>query len=109
LCGHLKNRLQSKDSDSGLHMNFFREPEKFWTKSALALWKPFSGSGSTYWTNALRQIESTRNEIGNGPLSYSYQGSDLEMLIVGYPRPWRSWCNALSDSEHWLLELQTSI
>jgi hypothetical protein len=65
LFGHLKNAF--KDSNSGLQMNFFRESEKFWAKSALTLWKQFSGSGSTDWTDvlqhcsiaALRQMEST--------------------------------------------------
>jgi hypothetical protein len=54
LFGHLKNRLQSKDGNSGLQINFFRASEKFWTKSALTLWKRFSGSGSTDWTHALQ-------------------------------------------------------
>jgi hypothetical protein len=43
LFGHLKNRLQSKDSNSGLQMHFFRESENLWTKSALTLLKRFSG------------------------------------------------------------------
>jgi hypothetical protein len=37
----------SEERNSGLKMNFFRESKKFWTKSALRLWKRFSGSGST--------------------------------------------------------------
>jgi hypothetical protein len=52
LFGHLKNRLQSNDSNSGLQVNFFQASEKFWTKSALALWKRFSGSRLTDWTKA---------------------------------------------------------
>jgi hypothetical protein len=67
-----------------------RESDKFWTKSALAHWKRFSGSGSTDRSNtlhcialhgiawhcialhgiALQQMESTQNEVNNGPLSY---------------------------------------
>jgi hypothetical protein len=43
-----------KDKNSGLQMNIFQESEKFWTKSALTLWKRFSGSGSTDWTDALQ-------------------------------------------------------
>jgi hypothetical protein len=41
LFGHLKTAC--KHSNSGLQMSFFREPEKFWTKSALILRKQFSG------------------------------------------------------------------
>jgi hypothetical protein len=52
LLGYLKTA--SEDSNSGLQMNFFRESEKFWTKSVLTLWKRVSGSGSTNWTNALQ-------------------------------------------------------
>jgi hypothetical protein len=33
-----------KDSNSGLHMHFLWESEKFWTKSALTLWKRSSES-----------------------------------------------------------------
>jgi hypothetical protein len=47
------SKTASKDSNSGLQMKFFRESEKFWTKSRLTLWKRFSGSGSTDWTDAL--------------------------------------------------------
>jgi hypothetical protein len=65
-------------------MNFFRESEKVWTKSALTLWKRFSGSGSTDWTHASQQTESTENEVNNGPSSYSLQRSDLEMLIPSW-------------------------
>jgi hypothetical protein len=65
------SKTASKDSNSSLQMNFFCESEKFWTKSALAVWKPFSGSGSTDRTDALRQMESTWNEANNGPLSDS--------------------------------------
>jgi hypothetical protein len=43
-----------KDKNSGLQMNFFRESEKFWTKSTLTLWKRVSGSGSTDRTNVLQ-------------------------------------------------------
>jgi hypothetical protein len=65
------SKIASKDSNSGMRMNFFQESEKFWTKSALTLWKRFSGSGSTDWTDALQQMESTWNEANNGLLSYS--------------------------------------
>jgi hypothetical protein len=84
-------------------MSFFRESEKFWTKSALALCKRFSGSGLTYWTDAvqhcsiaalqhcsiaaLQQMESTWNEVNNRPLNYSWQRSDLEMLILSCDAP----------------------
>jgi hypothetical protein len=54
LLGHLKNRLQSKHSNWGLQMNFVPESEKFWTKSALTIWKWFSSGGSTDWTDALQ-------------------------------------------------------
>jgi hypothetical protein len=40
------SKIASKDSNSGLHMNFFQELQKFWTKSALTLWNRLSGSGS---------------------------------------------------------------
>jgi hypothetical protein len=40
------SKTASKDSDSCLQMNCFRESEKFWTKSASILWTRFSGSGS---------------------------------------------------------------
>jgi hypothetical protein len=43
------SKIASKDNNSGLQMNFFRESEKFWTELVLALWKLFSGSGSTSW------------------------------------------------------------
>jgi hypothetical protein len=78
------SQTASKDVNSGLQMNFFREPEKFWTKSALTLWKRFSESGSTDWTHALQQTESRENEVNNGPSSYSLQRSDLEMLIPSW-------------------------
>jgi hypothetical protein len=88
LFGCLRNRRQSKDSNSGLQMNFFRESEKFWKNSTLTFCKRFSGSD---WINrldlciaALQQMESTWNEVDNGPLSYSWQGSDLEMLIPSW-------------------------
>jgi hypothetical protein len=70
-----------KDSNSSLQMNFFQEPEKFWTKSALIHGKRFSGTGSTDWTDALKQMKMTLNEVNNGLLSYSWQESDLEMRI----------------------------
>jgi hypothetical protein len=38
------SKTASKESNPGLQMKFFREYEKFWTKSALTLWKRFSGS-----------------------------------------------------------------
>jgi hypothetical protein len=60
----------SKDSNSSLQIKFFRESDKFWTKSALTLWKRFSGSGSTDWTDALQQMERTGNEVNNDPLRY---------------------------------------
>jgi hypothetical protein len=47
------SKIAFKDSNSRLHMIFFRESKKFWTKSALALWKQCSESGSTDWTDAL--------------------------------------------------------
>jgi hypothetical protein len=50
------SKVVSKDSNSRLQMNFFRESEKFWTKSALALWKRFSESESTDWTNAFQHF-----------------------------------------------------
>jgi hypothetical protein len=91
LFGYLQSHFQSKDSNSGLQMNFFRESENFWTKSALALWKRFSGNGSVDCINrldrciaALQQMESTWNEVNNSPLSYSWQRSDLEMLIPSW-------------------------
>jgi hypothetical protein len=89
------SKTASKDSNSGLQMNFFQESEKFWTKLALKHWKRFSGSGSTDWTDALQhcsiaalqhcsiatlqhcniatfqQMESTWNEANNSPLSDS--------------------------------------
>jgi hypothetical protein len=46
-------KIASKDSNSGAQMNFFREAEKFWTKSALTLWKQFSGSGSTDYIGSM--------------------------------------------------------
>jgi hypothetical protein len=52
--GYLKKRLQSKDSNWDLQMNFFGESQTFWTKSALTLCKHFSGSRSTNWTDALQ-------------------------------------------------------
>jgi hypothetical protein len=89
------SKIASKDGNSGLPMNFFRESEKFRTKAALTFWKRFSGSGSTDWADALQhcsiaalqhcsiaalqhcsiaalqQMESPWNEVDNGPLSYS--------------------------------------
>jgi hypothetical protein len=47
------SKTTSKDSNSGLQMNFLRKSERFWTKSGLTLWKEFSGSGSTDWIDAL--------------------------------------------------------
>jgi hypothetical protein len=44
----------SKDNNSGLQMKFFGESEKFWTNSVLALWKRFSGNGSTDWAHELQ-------------------------------------------------------
>jgi hypothetical protein len=55
-----------KDSKWGLQMNFFRESENFWMKFELPLWKRFSGTGSTDWTDALQHMESTWNEVYNG-------------------------------------------
>jgi hypothetical protein len=46
------SKTASMDSNSCLQVNFFQEPEKFWTKSALTLWKRFSGTESTDWTDA---------------------------------------------------------
>jgi hypothetical protein len=74
-------KTASKDSNSGLQINFFRESENYWAKSALTFWKQLSGSGSTDWTDALQQMKSTRNEGNNHPLICSWQFSDLEMLI----------------------------
>jgi hypothetical protein len=48
------SKIASKDSNSGLQMNFFRESEKFSTKSVLTLSQRFSGNGSTDWTDALQ-------------------------------------------------------
>jgi hypothetical protein len=69
------SKTASEDINSGLQMNFFREFEKSRTKLVLTLWKRFSGSE---WINrfdgciaALQQMESTWNEVKNGPLSYS--------------------------------------
>jgi hypothetical protein len=50
-----------KDSNSGLQMNFFRESGTFWAKSALTLWRRFSGSGSTNWTDALQHCSLAAN------------------------------------------------
>jgi hypothetical protein len=85
----------SKESNSGLQINFVQESEKFWTKSALTFLKRFFGSGSTDWTDALQhcsiaalqhcsiaalqhcsiaalqQMESMWNEVNNDSLSYS--------------------------------------
>jgi hypothetical protein len=47
------SKIASKDSYSGLQMNFFRESEKFWTKLALTPGKQFSGSESIDCTDAL--------------------------------------------------------
>jgi hypothetical protein len=51
------SKIASKDRNSGLQMNFFRESEKFWMKSTLTLWKQFFRSESINkldWTNALQ-------------------------------------------------------
>jgi hypothetical protein len=53
LFGNLKKCLQGQQA--GLQINFFRESKKLWTKSALALCKRFSGSGSIDWTHSLQQ------------------------------------------------------
>jgi hypothetical protein len=65
------SKTASKESNSGQHMHSFRESDKFWTKSALRLWKRFSGSESADWTDALQQMENTWNEANNGSLKYS--------------------------------------
>jgi hypothetical protein len=49
------SKIASKESNSGLQMNFFGECEKFWAKSALTFGNGFPRvSGSTDWTAALQ-------------------------------------------------------
>jgi hypothetical protein len=61
------SKTASKNSKSALQMNFFRESEKFSTKSALTQWKQFSGSEcinrlkSPIWPNILTVIHPIRN------------------------------------------------
>jgi hypothetical protein len=44
-------------------------------------------SGSTDWTDALQQMENARNEVNNSLLNYSWQRSDLDMLIQSWSTP----------------------
>jgi hypothetical protein len=65
------SKTTSKDSNSNLQMNFFRESKKFWTKSALEFWTRFSGSESTDWTDALQHCSKWEVRVMKCPTAQS--------------------------------------
>jgi hypothetical protein len=60
-------------------MKFFRESEKFWTKSALKLSKRFSGSGSTDWIGLMYC-----SIAANGKYVQRSKQSSIELFLTAF-------------------------
>jgi hypothetical protein len=89
------SKAASEDSNSGLQMNFFRESEKIWTKSALTLLKPFFGSGSAEWTDALQYCRKWK--------VHAMKQTMVHWVILDSAQIWRRWSHR-GTSDNYILQ-----